>query len=79
MAQKDNNIHDRHETPRHDENFDTAPPSPEQSAPTKPSAKSQFSWPGKNTKEQQSVRDAHFKENGVKADLTGGVVPESEQ
>lgn len=40
--------------------------------------KSPFSWPGKDAKAQQAARDAHFKENGVKADLTGGVVPESE-
>lgn len=28
---------------------------------------------------EQEIRDRHYKENGVKADLSGGVPPESEE
>lgn len=34
--------------------------------------------PKKDTKSAQAVRDAHFAENGVKADGTGGKMPGSE-
>lgn len=49
--------------PRHDEEFDTVEPkkSPEKQP---------------ETKTTQAVRDAHFYENGVKADGTGGIPPE---
>lgn len=32
-----------------------------------------------SSKKDQAVRDAHYHENGVKADGTGGTPPESEQ
>ncbi len=53
-------IHDRHDEPRDGEEFDT-----------NPEAK-----PQRSAKEAQAIRDAHFKENGVKAD---GTVPKQEE
>lgn len=69
------NIHDRHQVPQ---TSDTAK-ADEQPA-DKPESKgaTKFSWPGKDAKAQQAARDAHFLEDGVKADGTGGSVPEKE-
>ncbi len=67
------NVHDRHSGPQDGEDFDTQNNKPEdQSTASKP----KFSWPGGN--KQQDVRDAHFYEDGVKADLTGGTPPEEQ-
>lgn len=74
-----NNIHDRHSVPQPDENFDYAQEKPTPKVEKLETPKGGFTWPGKTAKDQQAARDAHFKENGVKADGTGGKVPESEQ
>lgn len=68
MGKKNNDqqdIHDRHPDP------DVS----NEAAPAKPSKKPKFSWPGEDP---QAVRDSFYKENGVKADLTGGKVPGEE-
>lgn len=76
MAQNNKNneqdIHDRHPDPN------TEGESKASAAPEKSNSKTKFNWPGKDAKEQQAARDAHFKENGVGADLTGGKVPGEE-
>ena len=61
----DQDIHDRH--PSEESTSDK----PDKKTSDKPN----FSWPGEDP---QAVRDSFYKENGVKADLTGGKVPESE-
>lgn len=59
---KQEDFHDSHNVPAKEE----------QAKPSKPAG-------SKHTaKEEQAIRDAHFKENGVKADGTGGKVPGSE-
>jgi len=68
MGKSNNNgqdIHDRH--PSEDSTSDKAA--------KKTSDKPNFSWPGEDP---QAVRDSFYKENGVKADLTGGTVPDEE-
>lgn len=72
------NVHDRHEVPSADEEFDSSADNGQSQEESKPTEKAKFSWPGKDAKEQQKIRDAHFLENGVKADGTGGKAPEEE-
>lgn len=79
MARSNNNeqdIHDRHPDEGSEEQASAV--GDDETVNEASTGKPGFKWPGKNAKERQEIRDAHFKENGVKADLTGGKVPGEE-